>query len=67
MSVPRFTSFQTAAVHAGQDPDATTGAVIPALSLATTFKQKSPGQHTVRPAPLLLCVPVGVWIWFPGR
>lgn len=39
-----FKHFGTVAVHAGQDPDPHTGAVIPALSLSTTFKQQSVGQ-----------------------
>ncbi|KAI3629895.1 hypothetical protein MIR68_011330 [Amoeboaphelidium protococcarum] len=37
-------SFGTRAVHAGQTPDPYTGAVIPALSLSTTFKQSGPAQ-----------------------
>ncbi|KAJ3158256.1 hypothetical protein HDU86_002965 [Geranomyces michiganensis] len=37
--------FGTRAVHAGQDPDPITGAVIPALSLSTTFAQSSAGVH----------------------
>lgn len=39
--------FGTRAVHAAQHPDPTTGAVIPALSLSTTFKQSAAGQPTV--------------------
>ncbi|KAI9139939.1 Cys/Met metabolism PLP-dependent enzyme-domain-containing protein [Paraphysoderma sedebokerense] len=41
-----FSGIGTAAVHAGQHPDPVTGAVIPALSLSTTFKQKAAGEHT---------------------
>jgi len=37
-------SQDTQAVHAGQNPDPITGAVIPALSLSTTFAQPAPGQ-----------------------
>ncbi len=37
--------FETRAIHAGQPPDPTTGAVIPAVSLATTFAQEAPGKH----------------------
>ncbi|MDQ6783252.1 MAG: cystathionine gamma-synthase [Actinomycetota bacterium] len=37
--------FETLAVHAGQGPDPHTGAVIPAISLATTYAQESVGQH----------------------
>ncbi|TPX72937.1 hypothetical protein SpCBS45565_g00251 [Spizellomyces sp. 'palustris'] len=44
---PRHVSggFGTLAVHAGQDPDPITGAVIPALSLSTTFAQSAAGVH----------------------
>ncbi|KAG0312787.1 hypothetical protein BGZ99_009270, partial [Dissophora globulifera] len=38
-------NFGTRAVHAGQHPDPVTGAVIPPLSLSTTFKQHSAGEH----------------------
>eukprot|EP00954_Amorphochlora_amoebiformis_P002693 211680-Amorphochlora_amoeboformis.AAC.1 len=38
--------FATRAIHAGQDPDPVTGAVSTPISLATTFVQKSPGEHT---------------------
>ncbi|KAJ3182252.1 hypothetical protein HDU85_003294 [Gaertneriomyces sp. JEL0708] len=37
--------FATLAVHAGQDPDPVTGAVIPPLSLSTTFAQSKAGVH----------------------
>lgn len=37
--------FGTIAIHAGQAPDATTGAVTVPISLATTFAQASPGVH----------------------
>ncbi|KAJ3013402.1 hypothetical protein HKX48_005761 [Thoreauomyces humboldtii] len=40
---PANSSFGTLAVHAGQAPDPTTGAVIPPLSLSTTFAQSSAG------------------------
>ncbi|KAJ2617784.1 cystathionine gamma-lyase cys3 [Coemansia sp. RSA 1365] len=36
--------FGTLAIHAGANPDPTTGAVIPALSLSTTFKQRAVGD-----------------------
>jgi cystathionine gamma-synthase len=35
--------FETRAIHAGQEPDAVTGSVIPAVHLATTFRQGSVG------------------------
>ncbi|MGZ8764389.1 MAG: cystathionine gamma-synthase [Acidimicrobiia bacterium] len=37
--------FETRAIHAGQDPDPTTGAVIPPISLSTTFAQRAVGEH----------------------
>ncbi|MGE3621890.1 MAG: cystathionine gamma-synthase [Acidimicrobiia bacterium] len=37
--------FSTRAVHAGQDPDPVTGAVVPPLSLSTTFAQPEVGRH----------------------
>jgi len=37
--------FETAAVHAGQDPDPVTGAVVTPISLSTTFQQAQVGQH----------------------
>ena len=37
--------FETRAVHMGQDPDPVTGAVVPPISLATTFAQDGVGNH----------------------
>ena len=37
--------FETRAIHAGQPPDPTTGAVIPPVSFATTFAQQSVGEY----------------------
>jgi cystathionine gamma-synthase len=37
--------FGTRAIHAGQDPDPVTGAVVVPISLATTFAQASVGEH----------------------
>jgi cystathionine gamma-synthase len=37
--------FETRAIHAGQEPDATTGAIVPPISLATTFAQDGVGVH----------------------
>ncbi|KAJ9069200.1 cystathionine gamma-lyase cys3 [Entomophthora muscae] len=37
--------FATKVIHAGQEPDASTGAVIPPISLSTTFKQSAVGVH----------------------
>jgi cystathionine gamma-synthase len=36
--------FETRAIHAGQDPDAATGAVVPAIHLASTFAQDGVGE-----------------------
>ena len=38
--------FETRAIHAGQDPDPVTGAVVPPIHLATTFAQHEPGKAT---------------------
>ena len=37
--------FETRAVHVGQEPDETTGAIVAPIHLATTFVQSAPGQH----------------------
>ena len=37
--------FETRAVHAGQEPDPATGAVVPPISLSTTFAQQGVGRH----------------------
>jgi cystathionine gamma-synthase len=37
--------FETRAIHAGQDPDPVTGAVVTPISLATTFRQDEVGKH----------------------
>jgi cystathionine gamma-synthase len=37
--------FETRAIHAGQDPDHTTGAVVTPISLSTTFVQDAVGKH----------------------
>ncbi|MDP0995225.1 PLP-dependent transferase, partial [Klebsiella pneumoniae] len=33
-------------MHAGQQPDPVTGAVMPSISVSSTYRQKSPGDHT---------------------
>lgn len=38
-------SFETVAIHAGHEPDPSTGAVVPPISLATTFAQSEVGVH----------------------
>ena len=45
MSSFRDDGFETRAIHAGQEPDAHTGAIIPPISLATTFAQDAVGKH----------------------
>ena len=37
--------FETRAIHAGQAPDAHTGAIVPPITLATTFAQDAVGKH----------------------
>jgi cystathionine gamma-synthase len=41
----RDLGFETRAIHAGQEPDPTTGAVVPPISLASTFAQDAVGKH----------------------
>jgi cystathionine gamma-lyase len=38
--------FATRAIHAGQSPEPTTGAVMTPIFATSTFKQSSPGVHT---------------------
>lgn len=38
--------FSTRAIHAGQQPDPVTGAVMQPIYATSTFKQRSPGDHT---------------------
>lgn len=45
---PLHDGFATRAIHVGSEPDRETGAVIPTISLATTYKQDSAGVHKVR-------------------
>src|SRR5436190_7209916 len=37
--------FETRAVHAGQAPDAATGAVVTPITMSTTFAQSAVGEH----------------------
>ncbi|ORY22019.1 pyridoxal phosphate-dependent transferase [Naematelia encephala] len=39
-------NFTTRSIHIGSEPDGVTGAVVPSLSVATTFKQYGVGHHT---------------------
>lgn len=45
---PHHDGFGTRAIHVGSDPEQETGAVIPSISLATTYKQDGVGNHKVR-------------------
>jgi cystathionine gamma-lyase/cystathionine beta-lyase len=38
-------NFGTKAIHAGQEPDATTGAIMTPIFQTSTYVQKSPGNH----------------------
>ena len=42
---PAGDEFETRTVHAGQEPDAATGAVVPPITLASTFVQDAVGDH----------------------
>ena len=42
---PKDFSFETRAIHAGQEPDPTTGAIMTPLYLTSTYVQESPGKH----------------------
>ncbi len=41
----RRLGFGTRAIHAGQAPDPTTGAIMPPISQSSTYVQESPGKH----------------------
>jgi cystathionine gamma-lyase len=43
MSDSKYKGFATKAIHAGQDPDGFSGALVTPISLSTTFQQHSPG------------------------
>jgi cystathionine beta-lyase/cystathionine gamma-synthase len=45
MPAPAQPSLDTLCIHAGQEPDRTTGAVMAPIVLATTFAQDGPGAH----------------------
>ncbi|XP_061486875.1 cystathionine gamma-lyase-like [Rhineura floridana] len=45
--LPPFRHFATQAIHVGQEPEQWKSmAVVPPISLSTTFKQQAPGQHS---------------------
>lgn len=39
-------SLETLSIHGGQQIDATTGAVMPPISLSSTYAQRGPGEHS---------------------
>ncbi|XP_060087999.1 cystathionine gamma-lyase [Heteronotia binoei] len=44
--LPPFKHFATQAIHVGQEPEQWKSmAVVPPISLSTTFKQRAPGEH----------------------
>ncbi|HSN70689.1 MAG TPA: cystathionine gamma-synthase [Steroidobacteraceae bacterium] len=45
MTADRKLGFATRAIHAGQTPDPSTGAVMPPIYATSTYAQKSPGVH----------------------
>ena len=45
MTKKKKKNFETLAIHAGQKPDPTSGAVMTPIVMASTFKQSSPGVH----------------------
>ncbi len=45
MSMNKEFGFETRAIHAGQDPDPTTGAIMTPVYLTSTYVQQSPGVH----------------------
>lgn len=43
-----FPHFGTQAIHAGQEPEKwKSNAVVPHISMSTTFKQRGPADHAV--------------------
>jgi cystathionine gamma-lyase len=45
MTSPRRHSFATRVIHAGQEPDPSTGAIIVPIYQTSTYVQESPGKH----------------------
>lgn len=43
--MPAHSHFATRCIHAGQAPDPSTGAIMPPVSLSSTYVQESPGVH----------------------
>ncbi|MGB8649975.1 MAG: PLP-dependent transferase, partial [Mycobacteriales bacterium] len=42
---PAVHGFETLAIHAGQDPDPTTGAVVVPIYQTSTYAQEEVGRH----------------------
>jgi len=45
MSSHKEQGFETRAIHAGQEPDPTTGAIMTPIYMSSTYVQQSPGVH----------------------
>jgi cystathionine gamma-lyase len=45
MSSTKTHRFATRAIHAGQSPDPSTGAIMPPIYATSTYVQSSPGVH----------------------
>ena len=45
MTDDRKLAFETLAIHAGQRPDPTTGAIMTPVYLTSTYVQAAPGEH----------------------
>ncbi|MCP4499445.1 MAG: cystathionine gamma-synthase [Deltaproteobacteria bacterium] len=46
MTAPKDSQFGTLAIHAGQTPDPTTGAIMTPIFQTSTYVQEGPGNHT---------------------
>lgn len=44
--MPQDYRFETLAIHAGQEPDPTTGAIMMPIYQTSTFVQRAPGEHS---------------------
>lgn len=45
MKIPAHARFGTVAIHAGQEPDPTTGAIMTPIFQTSTYVQRGPGDH----------------------
>lgn len=46
MSSTAKLDFETRVIHGGQSPDPVTGAVMPSISVSSTYRQRGPGEHS---------------------